>query len=46
MLGQMARSWVQKDILLNRWLKIKKNQSKQKRKKLKVRVRPQMILLH
>lgn len=41
----MARSWVQKDILLNRWLKIK-NQSKQKRKKLKVRVRPQMILLH
>lgn len=45
MLGQMARSWVQKDILLNRWLKIE-NQSKQKRKKLKVRVRPQMILLH
>lgn len=45
MLGQMARSWVQKDFLLNRWLKIK-NQSKQKRKKLKVRVRPQMILLH
>lgn len=45
MLGQMARSWVQEDILLNRWLKIK-NQSKQKRKKLKVRVRPQMILLH
>lgn len=45
MLGQMARSWVQKDILLNRWLKIK-NQSKQKRNKLKVRVRPQMILLH
>lgn len=46
MLGQMARSWVQKDILLNRWLEIKKNSPNKKEKKLKVRVRPQMILLH
>lgn len=42
----MARSWVQKDILLNRWLKIKKTSPNKKEKKLKVRVRPQMILLH
>lgn len=33
MLGQMARSWVQKDILLNRWLK-KKNPVLTKKKKI------------
>lgn len=33
MLGQMARSWVQKDILLNRWLKIKKKPVQTKKKK-------------
>lgn len=32
MLGQMARSWVQKDILLNRWLKIKKPVQTKKKK--------------
>lgn len=36
MLGQMARSWVQKDILLNRWLKIKKPVQKKKKKNWKL----------
>lgn len=36
MLGQMARSWVQKDILLNRWLKIKKTSPNKKEKNWKL----------
>lgn len=32
MLGQMARSWVQKDILLNKKFKIKKHVQTKKKK--------------